>query len=123
MHRLPSGSFVKYKVITPKEVDTPEPELHIPEDLETTVVEGEKDPTYTPQLLKAGTIVAICMGLGAVLSQYMGQYITLPAYIGSMIVAKNRQKRRRFLRQIHGRRQGNERYRRNQLGAVRDDGH
>lgn len=77
----------KYKVITPKEVDTPEPELHIPEDLETTVVEGEKDPTYTPQLLKAGTIVAICMGLGAVLSQYMGQYITLPAYIGSMIVA------------------------------------
>ena len=64
----------KYKVITPKEV-------------ETTVVEGEKDPTYTPQLLKAGTIVAICMGLGAVLSQYMGQYITLPAYIGSMIVA------------------------------------
>ena len=27
------------------------------------------------------------MGLGAVLSQYMGQYITLPAYIGSMIVA------------------------------------
>ena len=54
----------KYKGITPKEVDTPEPELHIPEDLETTVVEGEKDPTYTPQLLKAGTIVAICVGLG-----------------------------------------------------------
>ena len=77
----------KYKVLTPKEVDNPEPELHIPEDLETAVVEGEKEPTYTPQLLKAGTIVAICMGLGAVLSQYMGQYITLPAYIGSMIVA------------------------------------
>lgn len=77
----------KYKVRTPKEVGVPEPELKIPEDIETTVVAGDKDPTYTPQLLKAGTIVAICMGLGTIVSNFMGQYITLPAYIGSMIVA------------------------------------
>lgn len=77
----------KFKVQTPKKVGEPEPKLRIPEDLETSVVEGDKDPTYTPELMKAGTIVAICMGLGAVVSEFFGQYITLPAYIGSMIVA------------------------------------
>lgn len=77
----------KFKVQTPKQVGEPEPKLRIPEDLETSVVEGDKDPTYTPELMKAGTIVAICMGLGAVVSEFFGQYITLPAYIGSMIVA------------------------------------
>lgn len=77
----------KYKVKTPKRVGEPEPKLRVPEDLETSVVEGEKDPTYTPELMKAGTIVAICMGLGALVSDFFGHYITLPAYIGSMIVA------------------------------------
>lgn len=100
----------KYKVITPKEVDTPEPELHIPEDLETTVVEGRNDRCHL-----YGSRCRFISVHGAV-HHASGIY-----WIHDR--GSNRQKRRRFLRQIHGRRQGNERYRRNQLGAVRDDGH
>ncbi len=76
----------RYKVQTPKAVGRPEPELKIPEDIDTAVVD-DTSPTYTPELLKAGTIVAVCMAFGTILSMFMGQFITLPAYIGSMIVA------------------------------------
>ena len=31
--------------------------------------------------------MAVCMAFGTILSMFMGQFITLPAYIGSMIVA------------------------------------
>ena len=79
----------KYKVQTPKTVSKPEPELHIPEDMESDIVNpgSAKKPTFTDELMKATAIVAICMGLGTVVSNYLGQFITLPAYIGSMIVA------------------------------------
>ena len=37
--------------------------------------------------MKAGGVVAVCMALGGIVSDFLGQFITLPAYIGSMIVA------------------------------------
>ena len=79
----------KYKIKTPKDVEVPEPALHIPEDMESDIVNpgSAKNPTFTDEIMKAGSIVAICMGLGTVVSGYLGEYITLPAYIGSMIVA------------------------------------
>lgn len=85
----PFGEWLirKYHVVTPKEIEQPGAELKIPEDIDTSVVDEDHEPTYTAQLLKAGTVVAICMGLGALVSQFFGQYITLPAYIGSMLVA------------------------------------
>ena len=46
---------------------------------------GDAPTTYT--LLKALTIILACMWLGGVLSKFLGQYFTLPGYIGAMIVA------------------------------------
>ncbi len=85
----PFGEWLihKYRVATPKEVEQPEPELRIPEEIDTDVVDSDHTPTISSELLKASSIVAICMALGSVVSQFLGQYITLPAYIGSMIVA------------------------------------
>ena len=53
----------KYKVLTPKEVDNPEPELHIPEDLETAVVEGEKTDLYA-SASESGNDCGYLHGLG-----------------------------------------------------------
>ena len=87
----PFGEWLihRYKVASPKRPDTPEPQLHIPQDMETAVASGvnAREPSMTEELMKAGSIVAVCVALGMVLSQWMGQFITLPAYIGSMIVA------------------------------------
>ena len=46
---------------------------------------GEAPTAYT--LLKIITVVLIAMWLGGLLSRWLGQYVTLPAYIGSMLVA------------------------------------
>lgn len=87
----PFGEWVirRYRVDTPKKVGQPEPELHIPDDMDTDITEehAHEAPTFTDELMKAGSIVALAMGLGTVVSSFIGQYITLPAYIGSMIVA------------------------------------
>ncbi len=87
----PFGEWLihRYKVKTPHEVDAPEPELHVPEDFEAAITSDHAghEPTMTEQLMKASGVVAICMALGTVVSSYLGHYITLPAYIGSMIVA------------------------------------
>lgn len=79
----------RYKVKTPKDVVQPEPELHIPSDMESdiTMPGSAKKPSLTEEIMKACSIVALCMGLGTVVSEFLGQYITLPAYIGSMMVA------------------------------------
>ena len=37
--------------------------------------------------MKAVSIVTLCLAVGTVVSNFLGNYITLPAYIGSMIVA------------------------------------
>lgn len=79
----------RYKVKTPKEVGVPEPRLHLPKEMETGLAPGSaaKEPTFTEQLMRAGGVVAVCVALGSIVSGYLGQFITLPAYIGSMIVA------------------------------------
>ena len=46
---------------------------------------GEAPTAYT--LLKIITVVLIAMWLGGLLSRWLGQYVTLPAYIGAMLVA------------------------------------
>jgi ESS family glutamate:Na+ symporter len=46
---------------------------------------GEPATAYT--LLKVITIILIAMWAGGLLSTWLGQYVTLPAYIGAMIVA------------------------------------
>lgn len=87
----PFGEWLvhRYHVKTPKRVNAPEPELHLPKDMETGLVPGSavKEPKMNDEIMKAGSIVAICIALGAVVSSFFGQFITLPAYIGSMIVA------------------------------------
>jgi ESS family glutamate:Na+ symporter len=46
---------------------------------------GEAPTAYT--LMKVLAVTLVAMGIGAELSQWMGKLITLPAYIGAMIVA------------------------------------
>ncbi|MBK5256353.1 MAG: sodium/glutamate symporter [Vicinamibacteria bacterium] len=46
---------------------------------------GEAPTTYT--LLKSLTLILLCMWAGGILSGFLGQYFTLPGYIGAMIVA------------------------------------
>ncbi|MGE3274050.1 MAG: sodium/glutamate symporter [Vicinamibacterales bacterium] len=46
---------------------------------------GEAPTAYG--LLKTLTVILVAMALGGLLSRWLGQYITLPAYIGAMIVA------------------------------------
>jgi glutamate:Na+ symporter, ESS family len=54
------------------------------EEIDTEPV-GEPATAYT--LLKVLTIVLVAMWGGGLLSSWLGQYVTLPAYIGAMIVA------------------------------------
>ena len=87
----PFGEWVihRYKIQTPKQPHEPEEKLMLPSDTEVSITSEQRanTPTFTDELMKAGSIVALCMALGTVVSSYLGQYITLPAYIGSMIVA------------------------------------
>ncbi len=46
---------------------------------------GEAPTAYT--LLKVMTVALVAMWAGSLLSRWLGQYITLPAYIGAMIAA------------------------------------
>ena len=87
----PFGEWVihRYKIQTPKQPHEPEEKLMLPSDTEVSITSEQRanTPTFTDELMKAGSIVALCMALGTVVSSYLGQYITLPAYIGSLIVA------------------------------------
>lgn len=87
----PFGEWLirRYKIKTPKKIATPEPALHLPDDLSTAIINEQAagKPALTQEMMKAVGIIAICMGLGSIVSTMLGQMITLPAYIGSMIVA------------------------------------
>ena len=77
-----------YKIKTPKAAKSDAPLEEI-DETETTVT-GENlipAPAAAAEILKALGFVAIAMGLGSILSSYLGQFITLPVYIGSMLVA------------------------------------
>ncbi|MCD8340434.1 MAG: sodium/glutamate symporter [Burkholderiales bacterium] len=84
----PFGEWLihRYRIKTPKE-EGQKKELKIPQEIETDVMSSNHTATLTPQLLKAGGVVAICMALGSVVSSGLAYVITLPAYIGSMLVA------------------------------------
>lgn len=79
----------RYKVKTPVEAKDPEEKLHIPEDMDADLTEehAHDKPHFTNEIMKAVSVTALAMGLGTVVSAWLGNYITLPAYIGSMIVA------------------------------------
>lgn len=49
------------------------------------VAAGEAPTSYT--LLKVLTMILVAMWLGGMLSTWLGLYVTLPAYIGAMLVA------------------------------------
>jgi ESS family glutamate:Na+ symporter len=46
---------------------------------------GEAPTAY--RLLQVLTVILVAMWLGSLLSRWLGQYVTLPAYIGAMLVA------------------------------------
>ena len=84
----PFGEWLirRHKVKTPKSENQ---KLHIPEEVETGI-QNEKSgtmPAFTHELMKAISVVTLCVALGNVVSSFLGNFITLPAYIGSMIVA------------------------------------
>jgi len=45
---------------------------------------GEAPTAY--RLLQVITVILVAMWLGSLLSRWLGQYVTLPAYIGAMLV-------------------------------------
>ncbi len=78
----------KYNLKTPKN-PTIDEKLSEVRETDTTVT-GENlipAPAASAEVLKALGFIAIAMGLGSVLSDYLGQFVTLPVYIGSMLVA------------------------------------
>ena len=84
----PLGSFLirKYKVKTPIENVSNE-DVKIPEEFDTDVIDSDHQPTMTAQLMKATSIVTLSMAAGVAVSSFLDHFITLPAYIGSMMVA------------------------------------
>jgi len=52
---------------------------------------GDEAPTTGTStaylLLKMLTVILVCMALGGLLSKWLGQFVTLPGYIGAMLVA------------------------------------
>ena len=46
---------------------------------------GEAATAYL--LLKTMTVVLVCMALGGLFSKWLGQFVTLPGYIGAMLIA------------------------------------
>ena len=77
----PFGEWLirRYRIPTTAKVKEPEPKLHIPEEVDIPV--SEIGPMMTRELMHAVGVVSICMALGTIVSQYLAQYITLPAYI------------------------------------------
>lgn len=87
----PFGEWLirRYKVVTPISVKQPGKPLHIPDDLEASIVDDHAagKPTLSDELMMAVGMIVVCMAIGGFLSSWLGQFITLPAYIGSMIAA------------------------------------
>ena len=57
-----------------------------PEDIDLTVLE-EEDTSDANGVIKAAGFVFLAIGIGSILSAYLGKVITLPAYIGAMLTA------------------------------------
>lgn len=81
----PIGEWLikRYKVKTPDLND--ESAQKINEDEMHDERKGSR--SWTADILKALTVILICMSLGKVISEELSAYLTLPVYIGSMIAA------------------------------------
>jgi ESS family glutamate:Na+ symporter len=71
----------------------PTPVIGTPRGFEAAAVNEELEPEAAGEaptaylLLKVLAVILVCMWLGGLLSSWLGQYVTLPGYIGAMIVA------------------------------------
>jgi ESS family glutamate:Na+ symporter len=71
----------------------PTPTAPLPRGFEAAAVNEELQPEAGGEaptaylLLKVLTVILVCMWLGGLLSGFLGRYVTLPGYIGAMIVA------------------------------------
>lgn len=71
-----------------RQISAPGTRPELPDSLDEEIDKeppGEPPTSYT--LLKVITIILVAMWLGGLLSTWLGQFVTLPAYIGAMIVA------------------------------------
>ncbi|MBP8616367.1 sodium/glutamate symporter [Veillonella sp.] len=57
-----------------------------PDAVDLTVLEEEEN-SDARGVIKASAFVFLAIGIGSVVSAYLGQLITLPAYIGAMLIA------------------------------------
>lgn len=57
-----------------------------PDAVDLTVLE-EEEHSDAHGVIKASAFVFLAIGIGSVVSAYLGQLITLPAYIGAMLIA------------------------------------
>ncbi|MHB1327780.1 MAG: sodium/glutamate symporter [Gemmatimonadales bacterium] len=72
---------------TPQEIEhTPQvdPNAALDAEIDTEVL-GDAPTAY--KLLKGMAVILFAMAVGGLLSRWLGQFMTLPAYIGAMIVA------------------------------------
>lgn len=86
----PFGEWLirRYGVKVPTTEHESEP-LRIPEEVEAGVRDEKSGtmPAFTHELMKVVSVITLCIAVGSIVSHYLGNFITLPAYIGSMIVA------------------------------------
>ncbi len=72
----------KYKLTTPKM----EEKTAVSESTDLSVLD-EETHADSNEVIKAAAFVFVAIGLGSILSFYLGKMITLPAYIGAMLMA------------------------------------
>jgi ESS family glutamate:Na+ symporter len=90
------GGPVGTRLITKYKLRHGDPDAHAREAAkaaEVAPIDAEIDTEPTGEaptaflLLQMLTVVLVCMALGGLFSKWLGQFITLPGYIGAMIIA------------------------------------
>lgn len=82
--RLIDRFDLKPASVTPSPLGSMVRDASLDAEIDTEPV-GEAATAYS--LLKILTIVLVCMAAGGLLSKWINQYITLPGYIGAMLIA------------------------------------
>lgn len=83
----PFGEFLikRYKIATPGQGGSANEQME-PHVYDMSILE-EEEHTDVDGVMKAAAFVFVAIGIGSIVSDYLNQFITLPAYIGSMLVA------------------------------------
>lgn len=83
----PFGEFLikRYKIATPGQGGGANQQME-PHVYDMSILE-EEEHTDVDGVMKAAAFVFVAIGIGSIVSDYLNQFITLPAYIGSMLVA------------------------------------